>query len=222
MLRKELIVNRNFSGEVTEPNEAKDFIIEAVGTMVVEEKPTLIAMLNKSGVLVTDLNTQTELTDATFKAIRDSATFRNDLQDYLVSVGKYVYGGYEENSNFLNGIGDWFKKLGSGIKKVFVKKPQGSAVGNALRNNVDTLIGTGIGILGAKLTNDANRGAGQQAIDYTNSQSQLEYLKGQNALIQQNAPVTPTKETPKWVLPVAIGGGVLILGVIIYFAVRKK
>jgi hypothetical protein len=226
MLRKQIFVNTNFDGEVTSPSEEKDFIVEAVGTMVVEEKPTLIAMLNKSGVLVTDLNTQTELTDASFKAIRDSATFRNDLQDYLVSVGQSVYSGEAEDSNnFLNvtKVGQALRNVGSGIKNVFKSKPGGSAVGNALRNNMDTIIGTGIGVLGAKLTNDANKGAGQQAIDYTNAQSQLEYLKSQNLQKQPNAPASDdTKTTPKWVLPVAIGGGVLILGVIIYFAVKKK
>lgn len=226
MLRKQIVVNKNFSGDVTEPNEAKDFIVEAVGTMVVEEKPTLVAMLNKSGVLVTELNTQTELTDATFKAIRDSASFREDLQDYLTSVGQSVFS--EDSSNFLNGdgktrLGKFFSNLGGGIKNVFKKKEGGTAFGNAIKDNLSTAMGLGIGILGAKLTNDANRGAGQQAIDYTNAQSQLEFLKGQNLQAQQNAPATtPTKETPKWVLPVAIGGGVLILGVIIYFAVRKK
>jgi hypothetical protein len=226
MLRKQIVVNSNFSGEVSQPNIEKDFIIEAVGTMVVEDKPVLVELLTKNGVLVTDLNTQSELTDATFKAIRDSAIFREDLQDYLVSVGKSVYSGEaEDNSNFLNitKVGAFFNKLGSGIGKVFAKKPQGSAIGNALRNNMDTIIGTGIGILGAKLQADATKGQGQQAIDYTNAQSQLEYLKGQNIQAQQNAPApADTKKTPKWVLPVAIGGGVLVLGVIIYFAVRKK
>jgi hypothetical protein len=226
MLRKQIIVNSNFDGEVTAPSEEKDFIIEAVGTMVVEEKPTLVEMLNKSGVLVTDLNTQTELTDATFKAIRDSATFRNDLQDYLVSVGQSVNIG--EDSNFLNkdgktAVGKFFSNVGGGIKNIFKKKEGGTAFGNALKDNLSTAMGLGIGVLGAKLTNDANRGAGQQAIDYTNAQSQLEYLKGQNLQAQQNAPAPADKKTtPKWVLPVAIGGGVLILGVIIYFAVRKK
>jgi hypothetical protein len=223
MLRKQIIVNSNFDGEVTAPSEEKDFIIEAVGTMVVEEKPTLVEMLNKSGVLVTELNTQTELTDATFKAIRDSATFRNDLQDYLVSVGQSVNIG--EDSNFLNvtKAGQLLRNVGSGIKNVFKKKEGGTAFGNALKDNLSTAMGLGIGVLGAKLTNDANRGAGQQAIDYTNAQSQLEYLKGQNLQAQQNAPAPADKKTtPKWVLPVAIGGGVLILGVIIYFAVRKK
>jgi len=226
MLRKKIIVNSNFDGEVSTPSEEKDFIVEAVGTMVVEEKPTLVAMLNKSGVLVTDLNTQTELTDATFKAIRDSATFRNDLQGYLTSVGQSVYSGEaEDNNNFLNvtKAGQLLRNIGSGIGKVFKKKEGGTAFGNAMRDNLSTAMGLGIGVLGAKLTNDANRGAGQQAIDYTNAQSQLEYLKGQNLQAQQNAPAPADKKTtPKWVLPVAIGGGVLILGVIIYFAVRKK
>lgn len=226
MLRKQIVVNKNFSGDVTEPSEAKDFIIEAVGTMVVEEKPTLVAMLNKSGVLVTDLNTQTELTDATFKAIRDSATFREDLQDYLTSVGKSILSGESEDSNnFLNvtKVGAFFNKIGSGIGKVFKKKEGGTAFGNAIKDNLSTAMGIGIGILGAKLTNDANKGAGQQAIDYTNAQSQLEYLKGQNLQAQQNAPApAETKTTPKWVLPVAIGGGVLVLGIVIYFAVRNK
>ena len=30
------------------------------------------------------------------------------------------------------------------------------------------------------------------------------------------------KTTPKWVLPVAIGGGLLVVGLIVFFVIKKK
>jgi hypothetical protein len=221
MLHKQIVFNKNFNGDTSAPSEEQDIVVHAIGTMVEEDKPTLVSLLQNNGVLITDANTKKELLDATFKAIRDSAKFRTDLQDYLTQVGNAVVTGQYENANFLNL--NFFQKIGAGFKNVFKSKEGGSAVGNALRNNMDTIVGVGIGVIGAKLQNKANQGAGQQAIDYTNAQAQLEYIKGQNATAQQNAPAPPTtKTTPKWVLPVAIGGGVLILGTIIFFAVRKK
>ena len=134
MLRKRVIINKNFDGDVTEQNEGKDFIISAIGTMAVEDKPNLVALLTKNGVLVTDLNTQSELLDASFKAIRDSATFRDDLKQYLSEVGNSVYSGEEQTANFLNatGIGKFFSSVGSGIKNLFKSKPK---IWICIRNN---------------------------------------------------------------------------------------
>jgi hypothetical protein len=75
--------------------------------------------------------------------------------------------------------------------------------------------------LGASLQAKANRGVGNQAI-------QLETLKAQTAAadtarIDALSKLPTTKsERPKWVLPVAIGGGVLVIGTILFFVLRKK
>ena len=80
MLRKE-IFTKNASGDNQQLSEQElsDLVVSAVGVMSVEDKPTLVSLLQKSGSLVTDLNTQGEILDATFKSIRDSQQFRNDL-----------------------------------------------------------------------------------------------------------------------------------------------
>lgn len=39
---------------------------------------------------------------------------------------------------------------------------------------------------------------------------------------QTELPLQPTKEKPKWMFPLLLGGGGLVLGVIVYFALRKK
>jgi LPXTG-motif cell wall-anchored protein len=208
--------------------ELMDLIIGAVGTISIDDKPTLVYMLQKNGSLITEVNTQSEILDATFKAIRDSNSFRQDLTDYLVSQGELMVEVDEENAKFSNvvkeggtAVGNWFrtagKNLGQGIKKV------GSAI--LTKENVEALSSIGIGYLGASLQAKAQRGQGQQAIDYTNSQANLEALKLKQleASQQLGGGFAPTGEKKnKWVLPVAIGGGLLLLGTILFFAFRKK
>lgn len=202
-----------------------DLIVGAVGTISIDDKPTLVYMLQKNGSLITEVNTQSEILDATFKAIRDSNSFRQDLIDYMVSQGDIVDLS-ESETNFANAFGDtkvgaWFitagKNVGQGFKKV------GSAI--FTKENTQALTSAGIGYLSASLQAKAQRGQGQQAIDYTNSQANLEALrlKQLEATQQAGGFFAPTTEKKnKWVLPVAIGGGVLLLGVILYFALRKK
>jgi hypothetical protein len=217
MLHKKIIF-KNATGDNTPltEQELQDIIVSAVGLMSVEDKPTLVALLQKNGSLVTDVNTQGEILDASFKAIRDSASFRQDLEDYLVEQGSLADLG-TDNSNFSNSVGTFFNKIGQGLgkigKQVFTKE------------NTQALFGAGIGYLGASLQAKAQKGQGQQAIDYTNAQANLEAIKLQQSLASQGGGVgggaTPEKKN-KWVLPVAIGGGVLLIGTILFFALRKK
>ena len=65
-------------------NQVSDFITEAIGIMSVDDKPTLVAMLERNGSLnITDESTQEEILDATFKAIQNSPKFRFELTEYL-------------------------------------------------------------------------------------------------------------------------------------------
>ena len=222
MLHKEIIVSDNI-----QPNEQElnDLIVGAVGTMALEDKENLVYLLQQSGSLVTEMNTQSEILDSAFKAIRDNENFRKNLNDYLVSQGEIVDLG---ESNFANLFGDtkvgaWLKTAGQNIGKGATK------VGSAIftKENTQAIIGAGIGILGSKLQAQAQRGSGQQAIDYTNAQANLEAIKlaqlqssgGSGAGLGDSG---TTEKKNKWVLPVAIGGGVLVLGTILFFALRKK
>ncbi len=217
MLRKE-IFTKNASGDNQQLSEQElsDLIVSAVGVMSVEDKPTLVSLLQKSGSLVTDLNTQGEILDATFKSIRDSQQFRNDLFDYLVEQGSLNNVGEEASMDggYFNAGG----KIGAFIKDTIGTK-----------ENISALFSVGIGYLGASLQSKANKGAGQQAIDYTNAQANLEALKLKQLQALQSgsgsgggATPPPPSSKPKWVKPVLIGVGVLVLGLTIYFVAKKK
>jgi hypothetical protein len=217
MLHKQIVVKNQTGDEPLTNEELADVIISAVGIMSVEDKPTLVSMLQKNGSLVTDVNTQSEILDATFKSIRDSSSFRQDLEDYLVEQGTLA-DVEQGSSSFSNTIGQVFNKIGTGLKTV------GKSI--FTKENVQALSTIGIGYLGAKLQDKATKGQGQQAIDYTNAQANLEAIKlaqlqaSQGGVGGGNLP-TETKKRG-WVLPVAIGGGVLVLGTILYFVLRKK
>lgn len=232
MLRKKIVIDNESDNLPTMENipmnedELNDIIVGAVGTMAIEDKPNLVYLLQKNGSLVTDVNSQEEILDASFKAIRDSQSFRDDLADYLVSQGDIVDLSDSEtnfaNGSGLNKIGAWFKTAGKNVGQGFKK------VGSTIftKENTQALVGLGIGVLGTKLQNQANKGAGQQAIDYTNAQANLEALKLAQLQASQGGggggdTMTDTKKRG-WVLPVAIGGGVLVLGVILYFALRNR
>jgi hypothetical protein len=102
----------------------------------------------------------------------------------------------------------------------------GSAVGNFLRNvfteeNVQKGVGIGMDFLGAKLQAKATKGQGQQAIDYENAKAKA--ASEQARLLEAGQTTSGGGGgTPKWVMPVAIGGGVLIIGAILFFVLRKK
>jgi hypothetical protein len=75
------------------------------------------------------------------------------------------------------------------------------------------------------LNANAQKGTNQQAIDFERAKTdsalaQARVLEAQGKLPQVSTPTEGGKK--KWVMPVAIGGGVLLLGVIIYFAMKKK
>ena len=104
----------------------------------------------------------------------------------------------------------------------------GTAVGNFLRNifteeNIQKGVGIGMDYLGAKLQSKATRGQGQQAIDYENAKARA---ASEQARVLEATPQESSSrgggDRPKWILPVAIGGGVLIIGAILFFALRKK
>ena len=219
MLHKTIMVKNATGNEALSEQELADVIVSAVGLMSVEDKPTLVSMLQKNGSLVTDVNTQSEILDSAFKSIRDSASFRQDLEDYLVQQGTLAELG-TDSSNFSNTIGDVFNKVGAGFKKV------GSAI--FTKENVQALSSIGIGYLGASLQAKAQKGQGQQAIDYTNAQANLEAIRLKQLEASQQlgggavSGGETTKKKSNWVLPVAIGGGVLLIGTILFFALRKK
>jgi len=201
--------------------QAQDAITKVVGLMSVEDKPALVALLKRSGSLVEQSSTQTELLDAAFKAIKNSPRFRQDLSQYLSSVGT-VEASADGYSNFGE---DLLAKIGASpttpntTAAATTTAKSGTKVGNLLKSiftkeNISSAVNAGIGILGTKLQSKANATSEQNAIDYQVAAAQAAQAQAAAAA------VAPAKKS--WVLPVAIIGGVLLIGTIAYFAMRKK
>ena len=199
-------------------NQYADFIVESLGVMVVEDKPSLLDILQKNGSLVTDESSESEILDASLKAIKDNKNFRKDIQDYL-SIALQSEDD-SENSSFSNAKGDGWKNLKKGLgsfaKTLFSKE------------NVTAGIGLGMGYLGTRLNANASKSSNQQAIDYERAKAEAsaqetKRLETEGLLAQMKSSVTtPDGKTKGWVLPVAIIGGVAVIGTILYFVLRKK
>jgi hypothetical protein len=185
-------------------------------------------MLQQSGYYVDSNSTQDELLSDALKGVRDSSRFRIYLEQYLKKANEMSsFSGMDGNySNF---------NLKETLKSTFCKKEGGSAAGNALRENIGPLIGAGIGALSTKLADSSAKKGNEQAIQFEKEKANTAAQEAKKLELQNEATrlaqgsantpssVTPTSSgTPKWVMPVAIGGGVLVLGTILFFVFRKK
>ena len=194
--------------------QGEELVTKSIALMSEYDKPSLLAILKRSGSLATELSTQEQILDASFKALKDSERFRQDLLSYIKSSTS-------GDANFSNAGGAGWAKFKAGLGKTF--KTVFS------QENVAALAGAGIAYASTKLQDSASKKGNQQAIDYkvaeANSllaQERANLSASQGGGVGGATPPPPTKGTPKWVLPVAIGGGVLVLGVVLYFVFRKK
>ena len=194
-----------------------DNITQIIGIMSVEDKPALVALLKRVGSFVTQESTQQELLDATFKAIKDSQRFRDELANYLVLQSQSTQSnasGYSNyvDSGFFNASG-----LSNALNAIFSPA------------NIQAATSAGIGVLAAKLTANANKGTEQRAIDYQVALAQTAASNAAAAQAQaaaiaasKSSGVGATTTKSSWVMPVAIIGGILLVGTIIFVVVRKK
>jgi hypothetical protein len=224
-------------------SQAADVITQAIVIMSTENVPELVGLLKNSGSFVTQQSTQEELLDAAFKALKNSSQFRKQLGSYLINVSTTDNGDYGNfaDSDFSNYTSGFLNTLDKGkttkFDTSFGTKPtssyttsitsdttttkSGTKVGNLLRNiftkdNVDTLVKTGIGYGATKLQDNANKTSEQRAIDYQIATARA--AESQAILQAQN---TEAKKN-KWILPVSIGLGVILIGTIIFFVVKSS
>ena len=218
--------------------ENQDVITKAIGIMAVENKEALVYLLQKNGSLISELSTQDELLDAAFKALKNSANFRKDLSSYLINEAQNDYQNYVDDDFYSNLFGSKNKtpkapKLPKPPKQKYdpTTGKGGTGVGNLLRKaftpeNISMIVSTGIGLAATRLQNNASKSGEQRAIDYEKAKAETAAAEEQaaNAKIEAaNAGANNNnKKTPKWVMPVAIGGGLLVVGLIVYFATRKN
>lgn len=103
----------------------------------------------------------------------------------------------------------------------------GSGAGNLLRNifskdNIDTIVKSGISIAATKLGAAASKGSEQNAIAYEAQKAQTAANEELAANAKKAAAEAGAESsTPKWVLPVGISVGVLVLGTVVYFIIKK-
>jgi hypothetical protein len=207
-----LLKNKNLIMDNNQAQQGEELVTRAIALMSEYDKPNLLAILKRSGSFATELSSQQEILDASFKALKDSERFRQDLLSYIKSSTS-------EDANFSNAGGAGWKKFKAGIGKTF--KTVFS------QENVAALSGAAIGYASTRLQDSASKKGNQQAIDYkvAEANSLLAQERANLSASQGGGGATtppPSKGTPKWVLPVAIGGGVLVIGVVLYFVFKKK
>jgi hypothetical protein len=196
--------------------EQNDVIIGLIYLMVEENNPFLINLLQKSGSFVTNQSSPDAVLNASLNALRDSSSFRMNLSNYLVAEAN-SYSNYVDDDFFVYGTGDkpakYNRTTGTG----------GTRVGGLLRSvfsqeNIGLLVSAGIGAASTKLQDSASKKGDQRALDFKNAEIAAEELRQKS---ESATPPAPNPK-PKWVLPVAIVGGLLVVGVIVYFVTKKK
>ena len=203
-----------------EQMEAGNMVLSSLSYMSENAKPDLVALLQGCGFDVTTETDSEILLEASLLALKDSGKFRNMLTTYLQQqLGETSFSGNEEDfySN-VTGFGKALSGIGGFLKQnVFTKE------------NIGAVVGAGIGYATMKLQDKANKSGDERAIELAKQQAimseanaRAEAERSQQQIIaQQGGGAGKTSGTPKWVLPVAIGGGILILGTIIILATRK-
>ena len=65
--------------------EHADTVLQALVVAVDEDKPTIVAMLKRSGSLVTEMSSRQQILDSAFNTLKDSPRFQSDLAKYLTA-----------------------------------------------------------------------------------------------------------------------------------------
>lgn len=208
--------------------QAKDVLMQSIGLMAYEDRDTLIALLRKNGVQLSDDVSNDELLNMTYVAVAKSLQFKKDLAKYLEFRTKEAYEGYVDDEFFNNdgkGFLGLFKKKDSTATTPKVKNPklvsqggEGTKVGNAIRSiatpeNVQALINTGLGVLSDSLTAKADRKSIQDATALASERSKQAIADAQ----KEDASKSKLKA---WIVPTIIG--VVVLGGIVTFLVIRN
>jgi hypothetical protein len=204
--------------------EAKDVIIKSIGYMVYEDRGTLIDLLRKNGVQVSDNVSDDDLIKMTYVAIGNSLQFKKDLARYIDAQTKEAYEGYVDEE-FFNVDAD--KKAARTAKKTEKKTAReaaktargGSKVGVAVKGiatkeNVQAAINTGLGLLADSLSAKADRKTVQEA-------TLLASEKSKQAIAEAQAEDSKKSRIKSWIIPTLIGV-VVIGGIVTYFVMKKR
>lgn len=167
---------------------------------------------------------------AFLKAIKDSESFRNSAASFMAQLAQYkanFTGGYLNvltdnidqstvDSHIASVTGQTSTNISSGSTSSFWQ----TLGGVANTDNLNKLFGVGLNALSAKLTANANKDSEQRALEL--ERLRLQQLQTQQQIQQSGGTKTPGKglSTGAWV---GIGlGSALLIGTVIYLAVKKK
>lgn len=207
--------------------QSTDVITASIGVLYATDKESLLDMLSGAGLPQSEGASEKQVLDAAFKALKDNPKFRSALQGYLnQNTAATDFSNYVD-SDFFNLTPTFTPQTSQSILKATSTpsvKPtkQGTGFGNALRSifsqeNINTAVGAGVNIAATKLQNNANRAGEQRAISFEVAKAQTAIAEAEAARARDAA-----KKRNAWVVPVAVIGGLLIVGTIVYFAVRKR
>jgi len=201
--------------------QAKDLLMQSIGLMVYEDRDTLIALLRKNGVQVTDNVSTDNLLNMTYVAIGNSLQFKKDLAKYLESKANESYEGYVDEEFFnLTKEEREAKKTAKKTARTETRKTQGGTkVGLAVKSvatkeNIQSVINTGLGVLSDTLTAKADRKAIQEATALASERSK-------QAIAEAQAQDSAKSKMKAWIIPTLIGV-VVIGGIVTYFVIKKR
>jgi len=201
--------------------QAKDVLMQSIGLIAYEDKDTLIALLRKNGVQVSDNVSTDDLLNMTYVAIGKSLQFKKDLAKYLDSKANESYEGYVDEEFFnLTKEEREARRNAKKIAQAETRKTQGGTkVGLAIKSvatkdNVQSLINTGLGVLSDSLTAKADRKSIQDA-------TALATEKSKQAIAEAKAQDSAKSKMKAWLIPTLIGV-VVIGGIVTYFVIKKR
>jgi hypothetical protein len=168
---------------------------------------------------------------AFLKAIKDSASFRDDVSEYLSAL---VQDMSSENASFVqqpnlnlfgaDDISTMNTTAGAGSTTPTTTTTQKSSFwstlgGVASKENLSKLFNTGLDTLSTKLKNDANKASEERALEL--ERLRLQQLQTQKEITGSGG--APTKKgMPGWAIGLIVVGGLGLVGTVLYFALRKK
>jgi hypothetical protein len=135
------------------------------------------------------------------------------MHDASATEGNTAHGWFETGeSNSSTAPANIGSATSSGTKKAFSDTAFGSFLNNLLsKENVNKAVGTGIDVLGQKLTANAN----QQQLD---AAIRLQAAKAE----EEAAKLRNNQEKSKWVMPLVIGSVIVVAGIVIAVMVNRK
>jgi hypothetical protein len=189
--------------------------------MAYEDRDTLVTLLRKNGVQVEDNVSTNDLLNMTYVAIANSLQFKKDLAKYLESKAIESYEGYVDEEFFnLTKEERAAKRTAKKTARTETRKTQGGTkVGLAVKSvatkeNIQSVINTGLGVLADSLTAKADRKAIQEATALASERSQ-------QAIAEAQAQDSAKSKIKAWIIPTIIGV-VVIGGIVTYLVIKKR